>query len=179
MSDYDLNIIGTDDLRQRLANQLKSQVVPYPDGFVDFEREVGTDITDAKSPTSRSQINFNNVRLGRAVPTPWNTTQDAVTNLADAVEEIIDSGMKGLKRSDDTAFESDDIIVRSNKILRGKNARLLKDGKTRLNQPGNHWVVTFLSFLLATFCAGDMLAQSVEAIDPVNPDQIHGELRSR
>ena len=179
MSDYDLSIIGTDDLRQRLVNQLKSQVAPYPDGFVNFKREVGTDITDANSPTNRSEINFNNVCLGRVILTAWNTTQDAVTNVADAVKEIIDSGMIGLRRSDGTAFESDDIIVRGDEILRGEYARLLKDGKTRLNQPGNHWVFILLSFLLATFYAGDMLAQSVEAIDPVNPDQIHGELRSR
>jgi len=61
---------GSDDLRQRLASYSKGQAVPYSDDFVDFEHEVGTDFTDAKSPTNRSANNFNNHRLGRAVPTP-------------------------------------------------------------------------------------------------------------
>ena len=87
--------------------------------------------------------------------------------------------MLDLKRAGGTAFASDDIIVNGDDILREGNARLLKDGKTWQNRPNNHWVVTFLTFLLAAFYAGDMLAQSVEVIDPVNPDQIHGELRSR
>ena len=42
-----------------------------------------------------------------------------------------------------------------------------------------HWLSYFFSVISVVAGSWDALAQVNDTIDPVNPDQIHGELRSR
>ena len=48
-----------------------------------------------------------------------------------------------------------------------------------LSRPSGHWLTCFFSVILVVAGSGEALAQANETFDPVNPDQIHGELRSR
>ena len=47
------------------------------------------------------------------------------------------------------------------------------------SRPSGHWLTCFFSVFLVVAVSWEALAQANDTIDPVNPDQIHGELRSR
>ena len=47
------------------------------------------------------------------------------------------------------------------------------------SRPSGHWLTCFFSVFLVVAGSWEALAQADDTIDPINPDQIHGELRSR
>ena len=47
------------------------------------------------------------------------------------------------------------------------------------SKPSGCWLTYFFSVILMVSGSWEALAQADDTIDPVNPDQIHGELRSR
>ena len=61
----------------------------------------------------------------------------------------------------------------------GRPTRVIMPGQQRLSYSGNSRIINFVLLWLVAFLAGDTLARADDAITPVNPDQIHGELRSR
>ena len=56
---------------------------------------------------------------------------------------------------------------------------MIVTGQWRLVYPGNRRIIKILLLWLVVFISGEILARADDGITPVNPDQIHGELRSR
>ena len=102
--------------------------------MLDFEREVGTDITrsdvESNQPINTSDVTTENARYGIAVMTPWGETQNTVENMGEAVVDLVDNGLYGLQAGD---LDDEDLAVRPHSGLRGKNAYVIMNLKT--NQP--------------------------------------------
>ena len=130
--------IGPEKLRERLAATFRGKVVPLQsedgDPMLDFEREVGTDITrsdvESNQPINTSDVTTENARYGIAVMTPWGETQNTVENMGEAVVDLVDNGLYGLQAGD---LDDEDLAVRPHSGLRGKNAYVIMNLKT--NQP--------------------------------------------
>ena len=130
--------IGTDKLRERLAVTFKGKTVPFqnPDDepMLDFEREVGTDITrddrQSSQPINTSEVTTENARYGNSVMAPWGETQNTVENMTTAVEDLIQNGLYGLQAD---GLDSDNLQVRPHPGLRGTNNFVIMN--LQKNQP--------------------------------------------
>ena len=127
--------IGVEKLRERLAATFKGKVVPFDneDGepMLDFEREVGTDITKDESgqPINTSDVSTETARLGHSVMTPWGEPQNTYDNMNDAVDELIDNGLYGLQAD---GLDASTVQFRPHPGLRGTNTYAIMNMKTNM-----------------------------------------------
>lgn len=102
--------------------------------MLDFEREVGTDITrpdvESNQPINTSEVTTENARYGIAVMTPWGETQNTVENMGEAVVDLVENGLYGLQAG---GLDDENLQVRPHPGLRGKNAYVIMNMKT--NEP--------------------------------------------